>query len=681
MSATTEGSANFAEKSTRFVLKLRLVGVGGAPQIRRVKLPRITVGGSVSFDALVGVAISYTFPGAPLVPEDYDVVLTYYDVDNDCVTIASTEELLDAIDQFKNNPVLRVTTDVKRKKSRPFTPPESPRCSSSRAATVSPSDHDGKQTTAQIQNVLESFVTAVGTAVLSLQNHVNNNNNKSCEYVRTVETATTAKAAASINQTEATNSSTAEEEQAAKECVEDTEMDKEEATDATQAKTPEVPPRPFIHGRHTCDGCLCTPIIGKRFHATNLPDYDLCARCRDNYKGTEIVFEAAELERDGILQERWHRKRERWSNQGGPGGPRGQGMPRRQLGRRGGAPCTGFRRGPRVINRGRCHWNQSNNNMDDALKEAIRRSMSDVNVDPTEQTTETDESTQTSPAPEEPAAPSPTPSAPAEELIVADIAQSAPIAKSVQSAPEESLVLPPAPTRAPEPLTPASPPKASEPEDSFSSDAKGNGDIAEEIGLTLDQCARAITDMMSELDRHSFEMNEMQARAAGNSDDEISTVASQSKTNDANENENENEGQSIIDGEENDASASVGSEDEWQVVVDNDQTAGDAALARAAQMIGSALFESEVNGTADASTLTNSDDFSVPSSVPTDHASEISSAVTDRWSVQLSQLHELGFVDDVKSVEILERLHAANVGVDSDEEVTVAQVVSELFGR
>jgi hypothetical protein len=53
--------------------------------------------------------------------------------------------------------------------------------------------------------------------------------------------------------------------------------------------------RPFIHGRHTCDACLTTPIVGKRFHATNLPDYDLCGKCKLNYKGDEIQFEAVEM--------------------------------------------------------------------------------------------------------------------------------------------------------------------------------------------------------------------------------------------------------------------------------------------------------------------------------------------------------------------------------------------------
>jgi hypothetical protein len=72
---------------------------------------------------------------------------------------------------------------------------------------------------------------------------------------------------------------------------------------AAAAAAPEQEPqesgaaRPFIHGRHTCDVCLTTPIIGQRFHATNVPDYDLCSNCHANYQGKnkEITFEAMEL--------------------------------------------------------------------------------------------------------------------------------------------------------------------------------------------------------------------------------------------------------------------------------------------------------------------------------------------------------------------------------------------------
>ena len=138
----------------------------GPPQIRRIRLPRVAVGGCVSYDALVDVAISYTFPDAPLNPKDYDVTLTYYDVDNDCVTIASTDELMDAISQFSD--VLRITTDVTRKK-RPIL-----------SATRQPSRGDMDTDPApinngakQLHNVLESFVGILATAVVALQSHMN----------------------------------------------------------------------------------------------------------------------------------------------------------------------------------------------------------------------------------------------------------------------------------------------------------------------------------------------------------------------------------------------------------------------------------------------------------------------------------------------------------------------------
>jgi hypothetical protein len=58
---------------------------------------------------------------------------------------------------------------------------------------------------------------------------------------------------------------------------------------------PEEEARLFIHGRHTCDSCLTTPIVGNRYHASNLPDYDLCSNCVKNYKGKEVKFEPVEL--------------------------------------------------------------------------------------------------------------------------------------------------------------------------------------------------------------------------------------------------------------------------------------------------------------------------------------------------------------------------------------------------
>merc|ERR1711933_420671 len=63
----------------------------------------------------------------------------------------------------------------------------------------------------------------------------------------------------------------------------------------------------FIHMRHTCDRCLETPIIGNRYHATNIPDYDLCERCYSSYEEDEIQFEVEVLDQDRHLQERWQK--------------------------------------------------------------------------------------------------------------------------------------------------------------------------------------------------------------------------------------------------------------------------------------------------------------------------------------------------------------------------------------
>jgi hypothetical protein len=50
-----------------------------------------------------------------------------------------------------------------------------------------------------------------------------------------------------------------------------------------------------------------------------------------------------------------------------------------------------------------------------------------------------------------------------------------------------------------------------------------------------------------------------------------------------------------------------------------------------------------------------------------------------RWCTQLEQLRELGFDDESKCVDILERLQAANIGVESEEDITVTHVVNMIL--
>lgn len=46
----------------------------------------------------------------------------------------------------------------------------------------------------------------------------------------------------------------------------------------------------FIHARHTCDGCQKSPIVGTRYHATKIPDFDLCKSCYEKYEGDDLDF-------------------------------------------------------------------------------------------------------------------------------------------------------------------------------------------------------------------------------------------------------------------------------------------------------------------------------------------------------------------------------------------------------
>jgi hypothetical protein len=261
----------------------------------------VAVEGSLSYDALVVVAIGYTFPDAPLVPDDYDVTFTYYDVDNDCVTIASTEELTDAIGQFTD--VLRITTDVKRKKNRPIptTPPRVSRAAEE--APFTPSSSPPSNRTAQLQSILETFVSILATALVALQSHVNpgpsvtNSSATATGEARvTMDAPTIPEADLNPAKDRHLKKKKRDIEKLKKE-IHKLKRDSESVNkDAPEPdEKPEAVERLFIHGRHTCDRCLCTPIVGKRFHATDLPDYDLCEKCKDGSKGTAIQFEAVEL--------------------------------------------------------------------------------------------------------------------------------------------------------------------------------------------------------------------------------------------------------------------------------------------------------------------------------------------------------------------------------------------------
>lgn len=206
------------------------------------------------------------------------------------MTIASTEELKDAVEQFssQDNPVLRITTDVKRirESSRETTNPTSTPETAAPTGTADRSASAGR--TANLQQLVESLVSIMAAAIVAIQQKMHFSSGS------TVTPSPKEVAAVALASMEADQARELDEtaEKLVRQVIGSIAMGDAPA----EAPTPPAPAsKPFIHGRHTCDGCLCTPIVGVRYHAKNIPDYDLCAKCRDNYKGNEIQFEPQEL--------------------------------------------------------------------------------------------------------------------------------------------------------------------------------------------------------------------------------------------------------------------------------------------------------------------------------------------------------------------------------------------------
>lgn len=504
---------------------------------------------------------------------------------------------------------------------------------------------------------------------------------------------------------------------------------------------------PFIHGRHTCDSCLMNPIIGKRFRATNLKDYDLCEKCHPNYQGTEIQFEAAELSRDRAFQKRWIRRRERIETMNGR-------KSRRRLSRSSPepAPEESLRSEPtsepsseatpdpppsapvqetiaRVIPiQSSAPATNTADDFDGALKEAIRRSLEDVIPKEVQEFFEPTEPSIAPSAPTEeqiltvcgtteivndPVTPTSVPEAEvvedvaiteeeirdsssldevdeqrlldsmvedtmsvdSEEMMAADDIDMKPAAvdrETSMSTPERKTA------NSEEVKTPGS-----TTDDSFALDAVGNGDVAEAMGAALDMVAGVISEMLTEADTHSSPiaiLDEVIASSAEEPDVEVESEA------DATEEANTTRGGTLIMGSEEVTEDPEEEVDGWEVVDNNPNESND--IANATQMLGSALFNSDIrsSGVLDS---TNSGELSAASSVPSDltslsagiEVSRVSDVQRNRWASQLYMMREMGFDDEEKCVETLERLQAANIGCGEEDEVSVTQAVEAMLSE
>jgi hypothetical protein len=232
-------------------------------------------------------------------PVDFDlaaaVTLTYNDEEGDKVVIHDMDDLADAMMNSSNaNRTLKIMAAVEKKVVHC---PMSESATQTRVETKSsapPSPESPKPTPSlPIQDVVEAFAGVIVSAVQGLKTQAASR--------RSVPPFRVLDATPIVTECSDTADLTSQDSTAcamAAAIVDQADGPQEGAAEAKhEPRLTKEEPHPFIHGRHTCDGCLTTPIVGLRFHAVNLPDYDLCEACKGNYKGSEIHFEEAELGR------------------------------------------------------------------------------------------------------------------------------------------------------------------------------------------------------------------------------------------------------------------------------------------------------------------------------------------------------------------------------------------------
>jgi len=701
---------------TNAILKLDLGDEGG---IRRISLAKLwdPVTSHVSYQRLSEMALQYSNLSDSKL---HCVTVTYTDEDGDIITISTDDELTDAFEQFSTRipPIVRAKASFKVKKDGKNIMNGLKQAVSEISETVKNADGDDKKSKVnQAQDILDSFMTVLTQAIDTLSKNmegVKQNNKKKgfCNIPKEVRARnkcnrTRGSAISELSKPDGThkvsNNVQKKQETGEKEKAKDVNLSPE--LEEKQEDYSNVLPvktnldKGFIHNRHTCDRCLATPIIGIRYHALNLPDHDLCEKCVHKHSRKDIIFEPTELERDRYLQEKWKRGLQ-W-------------------------------RASREA-RGRCgqHTFPEKStvcSVDSALKEAIRRSLQDVKPE-----TEAKEDVKNENPPlahDENTTESPKQAEKDEEKegveILIDEAHDEDLmdeegedalektlvdeeAEVVETLADEGTVKPanndsnkhseemsdtskakiiervdeqesPLLLKLKEEftvdVTPIAPTTAKANDSSFTEDAEGQGDVAVAIGMALDFAADAIDAVVSEVDK-SIDGTTKGCTILGS----LNTANSNAKSEESSQSQ-----------------SSVNSNDEWQVLdedVDEDengQVTSDEMISQAAQLLGSALFQSDiisdVTGIKDERTYTNSVTSgaslvdSVPTEVPTIASRSISSVVLCRWDTELKQLHELGFLDDEQNVNALAHLEAANMGVDSDDPVTVNAAVDHLLSK
>jgi hypothetical protein len=618
-------------KDTKVVLKLNL----GEQGIRRITLKRLwdEEKNIPSFHTLVSLIRDFAQihpsgnPSGKCIstgtlghPNDnlWNNNITYTDEDGDVITISSDEELADAFEQFvtKEPPVLR--------------------------ATVTLSNVTG--TTSAISTISTDNTRTNTTNVTNINN---NNNLMKLEQLKAqkrdimrqmaqepIMAVMTKQKPTPTTTTTTTTTSTTQTDMVATES--DASMALKDSNHTASVPIPKGCPSVFIHGRHTCDGCFTTPIIGIRYHAVNLPDYDLCQNCVQNYKGSDIKFKPEQLERDVPLQHRW---KQRFAVQPSRNdtirNPCGMKYDTKTRLKREDIRNMSHDVASNVLNAAIKGVRRVGHEImeDTAFQEAVRRSL--LVSKPSHE--ETNESLSVNLQEEK------------KEETELEEKENHHVTIEVESVSEESVA-------------------EAEAKDVMSFTTK------------VDSPTQSVTTaniLIEPLDE--LILREETPQICSKDESTNDSVGVEEDLTDHDGTQCDEAGASILNGEEtlNESPRSHGTDvverGEWQVLDNNGEDITQREFARAAEMLGSALYHS-------AQTESN---MSSLTSVPTIGSSHtnIPPTVLAMWRNELDMLHELGFSDEQRNVEALEYLQAANIGSNCDKKVSVERAISILLNE
>lgn len=486
----------------------------------------------------------------------------------------------------------------------------------------------------------------------------------------------------------------------------------------------------FIHARHTCDGCSKTPIIGPRYHAAKIPDFDLCGACFEKYEGAgEDDFKPEIQDRDRRMQKKWLKKQLSNSSQiaaniagvwNKANGDLGEFL--KQVQASGGIiesatvyaqPSAEDQSAPEVKN--------TENNADasaNGISTPEVKNLEGSTVDEAGSLKAVPEPAKDD-APANPPGPgwvsqgghwvSPAlgiefrsygPAAEFEELRIRcagnevlawkeyqTMKKGGRVPKMVDETGSLKAVSEPAKDDAPANMT--SPAVESEKSDgqsapgsptvsrdeSFLSDADGNGSIAEAIGRTLDVCVAAIEEAMDDIEKVEASSSS-DCKASADKDfavDAFSVASSMvsGMTDALKKMEEPKKTKDFGDASKSDVPSVVSGTTGATIVKSEDGT-GEEKGAQFPETQVASFGEDEWSIVEDEKAKAEPD--------AAESVSSIDCRLLAKWDSELYQLHELGFLDDGKNVDVLEALEASHVAVDSTEKVTINAALGRLLG-